>query len=120
MGEPLTPLDTCFLLLERLWLPMHFGGLSLLDPSARPEGPITPGELHEAAARRLRRLPRLRQRVEFPRRGLGRPVWVPAPVDLSHHVRHHVLPESGGDLLQLVGRCTPSRSSARDPFGSCT
>lgn len=105
MDVELSPVDASFLLLERLWLPMHFGGLSLLDSSARPGGPITEVELRHALKRRFRRLPRLAARVEFPHR-IGHPVWTACAPDFDEQVRGHDL-EAPGDwprVLDLVSR----------------
>jgi diacylglycerol O-acyltransferase len=116
MTETLAPLDASFLLLERTWAPMHYGGLSILAP--RPEGPITEADLRKAAGARLRRLPRLRQRPVLPWRGLRHVVWEPAPVDLERQVRGHRLPAPGDEpaLCHLLGLLHASPLDHRLPL----
>ena len=73
--------------------------------------------MREAIGSKLHLVPRFRQVVVVPRRGLGGPLWVDAPsFDLSEHVRVLALPAGSGeaDLLvateQLRGkRLDPSR-----------
>src|SRR5579872_4917514 len=105
MSETLSPLDASFLFLETPWAPMHFGGLTILDPSAREAGPLTLEELRAAVGRRFRALPRLHRRPVDPWHGLRHTAWEPAGFDLGHHVRAHRLPEPGGEaeLLELTG-----------------
>ena len=66
---------------------------------------------------RLHLVPRFRQLVYVPRRGLGRPLWVDAPAfDLSDHVQSLPLPAGCGEADPLVAterlrreRLDPSR-----------
>ena len=62
----------------------HTGKLLVLAPSGQGE-PLSAPSLRGRVAERIAGLPRLRQRVEVPKRGL--PVWVDEPdVDLDWHV----------------------------------
>ncbi len=103
--ETLSPLDASFLLLERAWAPMHFGGLSIVDPGGREGGPLTEAELEAAVLQRFRRLRRLHQRPVFRWRGLRHAVWERAPLDPAKHFHHHELAVAGdqAELLRLVG-----------------
>jgi WS/DGAT/MGAT family acyltransferase len=106
MGEQLGVLDGAFVLVEREGLPMHVGGLAVLDPASRPGGPITPAELRRRLRGRLRALPLLTARLHMPPLGLGRPSWSPdADFDVGRHVELWTLaPDSGWpELLRLAG-----------------
>jgi diacylglycerol O-acyltransferase / wax synthase len=118
MSDTLTPLDASFLLLERSWAPMHFGGLSLLDLSGRDGAPLTETELRAAVAQRFRRLRRLHQRPAFPWAGLRHAVWQRAEVDLTYHVRRHLLPAPGGrpELMELAARIHGRELDRRRPL----
>jgi len=117
MTETLSPMDASFLHLERTWAPMHFAGLSILDPADRPGGAITEAELREVADRRFRRLPRLRLRPVFPWHGLRHAVWEHASADLDWHVRRHQLATGDTEaLLGLVGRLHAAPLDHRRPL----
>ena len=83
-GETLSFDDAQILGLESDAIKGHTGKLVVLAPNDRGE-PLTAEALRGRVAERLPGLPRLRQRVEVPERGL--PVWVDDPgVDLDWHV----------------------------------
>jgi diacylglycerol O-acyltransferase / wax synthase len=76
-------------------------GRNLLDP----RGDLDIEVVRRALAPRLPRIPRLRQRLLVPRRGLGPPVWVDDPAfDLADHVRVRGVPPPGDEpqLLHMV------------------
>lgn len=105
--ERLTHLDASFLYLERPGMPMHVGGVSVLDPSTRPDGRLPFEEVRRTLAARIHLAPRLRQRVLAVPLGLARPVWVDDErFDLDYHLRRAALPAPGGraELAEAVGR----------------
>jgi diacylglycerol O-acyltransferase / wax synthase len=106
MIEQLGALDRAFVLLERDGLPMHVGGLAVLDPSARRHGPIRPAELRRRLRARLRDLPRLTARLHAEPFRPGRMAWVPDPdFDVRNHVEWWALAPGGGwpEVLRLAG-----------------
>jgi diacylglycerol O-acyltransferase / wax synthase len=106
MAEQLAALDSAFVLVERQGLPMHVGGLAVLDSGGRPGGSIRLAELRRRLGSRLRDLPRLTARLDAAPFGLRRPFWVSDPsFDLSRHLEHWTLGPGGGwpDLLRLAG-----------------
>jgi diacylglycerol O-acyltransferase len=115
-AEQLGALDGSFVLIERPGLPMHVGGLAVLDSAARPRGPIQLGELRRRLRSRLRELPRLRERLCPQTFGLQRPVWVAdADFDIGQHLDHWTLAPGSGrrELLRLAGELH-GRLLARD------
>lgn len=114
MGEQLEVMDGAFVLVEREGLPMHVGGLAVLDAAARPGGPIRPAELRRRLSSRLRDLPLLRARLDTAPFGLRRPAWVPdVAFDVRRHVEQWTLAPGAGwaELLALAadmhGRLLP-------------
>jgi len=105
--ERLSALDASFLYLERPAMHMHVAGLSVLDPSTRPDGRLRFEDVEAVLASRLRLAPRLRQKVKMVPFGLALPVWVDdAAFDLGFHVRRAALPSPGGrnELAEQVQR----------------
>ena len=95
--ERLTALDASFLYLERPAMHMHVAGLSVLDPSTRPDGRLRFEDVEGVFASRLHLAPRLRQKVKMVPFGLALPVWVDdASFDLEFHIRRAALPHPGG------------------------
>jgi len=65
---------------------------------------------------RLQLVPRFRQLLYRPRRGLGWPLWVDAPsFDLADHVQVHPLAAPGGDQAQLLAACAQLYRRHLDP-----
>jgi WS/DGAT/MGAT family acyltransferase len=98
-------LDRAFVLLERTGLPMHVGGLAILDPSGRAKGPIRRGELRRRVQSRLTDLPIFRARLTETPLALRGPVWVAdGDFDVDRHIERVVLPPGSGEpgLLQLA------------------
>jgi WS/DGAT/MGAT family acyltransferase len=93
----LSGLDTMFLNLETNAVPMHIGGLMILDPAAAPK------EFGFEAVRRLiesrlHLLPMFRRRLVTSPLNLDMPYWIEDPeFDIEHHVRHRALPRPGND-----------------------
>ena len=105
--ERLTALDASFLYLERPAMHMHVAGLSVLDPSTRPDGRLRFEDVERVFAARLHKAPRLRQKVKMVPYGLTLPVWVDdVAFDLDFHLRRAALPSPGGrvELSQQVQR----------------
>ena len=97
--ERLSALDASFLYLERPAMHMHVAGLSVLDPSTRPDGRLRAEDVQRVFAARLHLAPRLRQKVKMVPYGLALPVWVDdASFDLDFHLRRAALPSPGGRL----------------------
>lgn len=107
--ERLTATDATFLRIETPHEPQHVGSLSVLEGAAlRDEtGRVRFDELRRHVARRLHRVPRLRQRIMEVPYDQGRPVWIDDDhFDIDYHVRLTSLPRPGDDeqLSALMGR----------------
>src|SRR5438132_8834156 len=99
--------DAAFLYLERPNMHMHVAGLSVLDPSTRPDGRVRAEDLAAVITSRLHLVPRFRQKVVFVPGNLGRPVWVDdEDFDIEFHLRRAALPPPGGrrELADYVQR----------------
>jgi diacylglycerol O-acyltransferase / wax synthase len=102
--DRLTALDQLMLRASKVW-PQEIGALALLDGTdlLDSDGRFRIEAVREAIASRLQLVPRIRQVVFVPRRGLGGPLWVDAPsFDLSQHVRVLPLPAGSGEADLLV------------------
>lgn len=105
--ERMTALDASFLYLERPAMHMHVAGLSILDPSTRPDGRLRFEDIRSLIASRLHLAPRFRQRALRVPFDLALPVWADDPsFDLDLHVRRSALPAPGGrrELTDRVQR----------------
>src|SRR5439155_882308 len=99
--------DAAFLYLERPNMHMHVAGLSILDPSTRPDGRVRAEDLAAVIASRLHLVPRFRQKVVSVPGNVGRPVWVDdEDFDIEFHLRRAALPPPGGrrELADYVQR----------------
>src|SRR5438093_4144360 len=99
--------DAAFLYLERPNMHMHVAGLSVLDPSTRPDGRVRAEDLAAVITSRLHLVPRFRQKVVFTPGALARPLWVDdEDFDLDFHLRRAALPAPGGkrELADYVQR----------------
>ena len=106
-SERLSPLDASFLYLERPAMHMHVAGLSIFDPSTRPDGRVRFEEVEAILASRLHLVPRFRQKVLTVPMNLALPVWVDDPTfDLDFHLRRSALPSPGGrrELTEYAAR----------------
>jgi diacylglycerol O-acyltransferase / wax synthase len=93
----MTALDASFLYLERPAMHMHVAGVSILDPSTRPDGRLRFEDVASTMAARLHLLPRFRQRAVNVPFDLGLPVWADDErFDLDFHLRRAALPSPGG------------------------
>lgn len=107
--ERLSALDTAFLRLERPDLPMHIGGIMLLDggPLRDGSGAVRLDAIQRHVAARLRHLPRFRRRIAEVPLEVDRPEWVDdVDFDIARHVRMTSVPPPGGrsDLFELAAR----------------
>ena len=105
--ERFTALDASFLYLERPAMHMHVAGVSVLDPSTRPDGRLRFEDVASVFASRLHLAPRLRQKMKAVPFGMGLPVWVDdSAFDLDFHMRRAALPAPGGrrELSEQVQR----------------
>lgn len=107
--EQLTGADAVFLRIETPHEPQHVGSLSVIEggPLRDASGRIRFDELQAHVARRIHRVPRLRQRVMEVPYNQARPVWVDDEhFDIAYHVRLTALPRPGDDdqLAALMGR----------------
>lgn len=104
--DRLTSTDASFLQRETASAHMHIGGLLLF------EGPAPAlGALRNHVRRRLHLVPRYRQKLVFPPRGGGRPLWIDDhEFELEWHVRQASLPAPGDeDLLTELAASIASR-----------
>ena len=88
---------------DELW-PQEIGALAVLDGHRLldADGRVRLDALRRAVGPRLHRVPRFRQVLYQPRRGLGGPLWVDAPAfDLRDHVRVLPVPAPGDDAALL-------------------
>lgn len=97
--DRLTALDRIMLGASRTW-PQDIGALAVLDAGRLldDEGRLRIDAVRDSVGRRLHLVPRFRQVIHRPRRGLGGPLWVDAPaVDLALHVREVPLEAPAGE-----------------------
>ena len=87
--------------------PQHVAILAVAEggPLHDPDGRLRVDAVRQELAGRLQLVPRLRQRVLWPRVGQGLPLWVDDPAfDLANHVRTVQVPAPGGQR-ELLGLC---------------
>ena len=116
--EQLTQDDAQILRLESPVIKGHTGKVLIVAPG--PGGrALSVDRLREQVGERMAAFPRLGQRVEEPRFGLGRPAWVDPPeVDLAWHVAepHHADPLSDEELRRAVGDLLSERLDHTRPL----
>ncbi len=105
--DRLTGQDLTHLVADEFGWPGHIGAIGILDGTGLTDdyGTLRADDIRADVARRLHLLPRFRQIIQFPRWGLGGPLWVDAPtVDLAYHVQLLALPDRAGEdqLLSAV------------------
>ncbi len=112
--DRLSSVDASFLAQEKQSSHMHVGALVIFDGPAPARD-----EFRDHLGARLRRVPRYRQKLAFPRLEAGRPFWVDDPnFNLDYHVRHTALPKPGSDdqLRALAGRIFSQRLDRSKPL----
>jgi diacylglycerol O-acyltransferase / wax synthase len=105
--ERLTASDLFLLMWDDYGWSSDIGGLAICDGTGLldPDGRIRIGAIREQLEPRLHLVPRFRQLLYRPRRGLGWPLWVDAPrLDLADHIRVHPLAAPAGET-QLLQAC---------------
>jgi WS/DGAT/MGAT family acyltransferase len=103
----LTGLDMQFLALESPRQSGHVSGLTILDPSTRPDGRLELADVQQLIAERLPLLPPFRWRLRGVPLGLDYPYWIDDPdFDLEYHVRELALapPPTDEKLAEQVAR----------------
>lgn len=101
--ERLTAEDRLMLWPDAVW-PQDIAAIAALDagPLLDPDGRLRIEVVRRVIEARLHLVPRFRQLLQVPRRGLGGPLWVEAPaVDLGDHVRVAPLPAPGDEAALL-------------------
>src|SRR5512133_2532274 len=115
--ERLTAQDLLMLWADELGWSEEIGALAVLDggPLLDEDGRVRVEEVRRLLEPRLALVPRFRQVLYRPRRGLGWPLWVDAAAfDLADHVR--VLPlDRPGDEAELLAACARLRRWPLDP-----
>jgi diacylglycerol O-acyltransferase len=115
--ERLTASDLFMLLWDDYGWPTDIGGLAILDGTSLldPDGHLLIEVVRRQLEPRLHLVPRFRQLLYRPRRGLGWPLWVDAPsFDLADHLRVHAL-GAPGDETQLLRACAELARRRLDP-----
>jgi diacylglycerol O-acyltransferase / wax synthase len=118
--QRLTEEDRVVLWSDRSW-PQDIGALLLLDggPLLDRNGEVRIELVRTTIERRLDRVPRFRQVLHIPRRGLGWPLWVDAPsFRLEDHVGVLPVPPPGDEaqLLEAVERLRRRRLDRTRPL----
>jgi WS/DGAT/MGAT family acyltransferase len=118
--DRLSTLDRLMLWASRRW-PQDIGALAVLDggPLYDETGRFRIEAVRDSVQGRLHLVPRFRELIYQPRRGLGGPLWVDAPtVDLAHHVRALPLEPPGGEaeLLAAVEQILHRRLDPERPL----
>jgi WS/DGAT/MGAT family acyltransferase len=96
--------------------PQDIGALGILDGSRllEPDGRFPLEAIREQIGRRLEPVPRFRQLLYTPRRGLGWPLWVDAPAfDIAEHVAVFQHGAPAGEA-QLLAACEELRRQRLD------
>jgi WS/DGAT/MGAT family acyltransferase len=106
--DRLNPEDRLMLEADALW-PQDVGALVILDDPGLlgAPGDFRIDAVRAAVEQRLHLVPRFRQVIHTPRRGLGGPLWLDSShFDLTEHVRVLQLPSTAteADLLQAAQR----------------
>src|SRR5215207_1181796 len=102
--ERLGPLELQVLLWDDFGWSGDIGGLAILDGASLldDDGNVRIDAVRRRIASKLHLVPRFRQRLYRPRRGLGWPLWVDsASFDVADHVRVHPL-RAPADEAQLL------------------
>jgi diacylglycerol O-acyltransferase len=114
--DRLTSLDRLMLGASKRW-PQDIGALAILDGTILldPAGQLRIDAVREAIASRLHLVPRFRQVIHVPGRGLGGPLWADAPrFDIRDHVVALTLPP-GTDQTGLLTVTEELRTQRFDP-----
>ena len=118
--DRLSALDRLMLSASRRW-PQEIVALAVLDGASilDPSGGLRVDAIREAVAARLHLVPRLRQVVHAPRRGLGGPLWTDAArFDIADHIVVRPLPPGTGEagLPAVIERLHDERLDPARPL----
>jgi wax ester synthase-like acyl-CoA acyltransferase family protein/uncharacterized protein DUF1298 len=116
--ERLNQDDAQILRLESAVIKGHTGKVIVIAPGSDGQS-LSIDRLRDQVGRRMSAFPRLSQRIEEPRLGLGRPAWVEAPeVDLDWHVAEarRADPLSDEELRQAAGELLSERLDHTRPL----
>jgi WS/DGAT/MGAT family acyltransferase len=115
--ERLSQDDAQILRLESQVIKGHTGKVLIVAPGSDGRA-LSAERLREQVGERMAAFPRLSQRAEERRFGLGRPAWVEAPeVDLAWHVAEpHADPLSDEELRRAVGDLLSERLDHTRPL----
>jgi diacylglycerol O-acyltransferase len=105
--DRVTAADLMLIWPEKEGWPQVIGALAVLEGRTMvdTDGEFRIEAIRETVSHRLHLVPRFRQVLYWPRRGLGWPVWADTQsFNISDHVRVHPVP-SPGDELQLLLAC---------------
>jgi diacylglycerol O-acyltransferase / wax synthase len=114
--DRLTSLDRLMLAASRRW-PQDIGALATLEPTGLldPTGDLRIDAIRQAIASRLPLVPRFRQVIHTPQRGLGGPLWADAArFDVRDHIVVRPLPP-GTDEPGLLAVTEELRRERFDP-----
>ena len=120
--DRLTREDNRILRLEGPTIAGHTCKVVVIEPSAGHRPP-TLAEVRDHVADRLYRVPRCRQRLEYPPLGLGRPAWVD---DDQFSIGNHITAAENGrsvdsaGLIDLAAASMTQRLDRRRPLWSMT
>ena len=118
--DPLSFLDSSFLMMERPTSPMHIAGSATFEagPLRTAGGGIDIDKIRTYVASRLHLIPRYRQRLaHVPIE--NRPVWVDDKhFNVEYHVRHAALPKPGDEwqLRRLAARIMAQHLDRQKPL----
>ncbi|WJG10213.1 wax ester/triacylglycerol synthase family O-acyltransferase [Aliiglaciecola sp. LCG003] len=111
--EALSGLDASFLFLETEKIPMHIGGVAILEGSMKFQ------DFFDYIQQRVHLVPKLRQKLVYAPLNLDQPSWVEDPeFDLHHHIRHTKLPAPGGwkELRYLASQLFSNTLNREQPL----
>jgi diacylglycerol O-acyltransferase / wax synthase len=119
--ERLTAQDLSMLWPDEAGWPQDIGALVILEGTSLrgPDGRVRIHAIRHAIEARLHLVPRFRQRLFMPRRGLGWPLWVDAPAfDIAEHVNVRPVPAPGGEaqVLQVLEQLRRQRLDRSRPL----
>lgn len=115
--DRLTASDMFLLLWDDYGWSGDFGALAILDGTALldPDCRLRVDSVRRHLEPKVALVPRFRQLLQRPRRGLGWPLWVDAPhFDIADHVRVHRV-AAPGDETQLLEACQELAERRLDP-----
>ena len=109
----LSGMDGAFLHLESPEMPMHVGGLALMEPPAPESGPWF-DSFRAHVVSRMHLAPVFTRKLALMPFDLANPVWIADDdIDLDYHIRHLLLPKPGS-LAQLEALAARLHSSLLD------